>query len=233
MPLTEPIVVDFGADANKELKKFVKENILSLKQSFETLHREKVQKWERLYRGVPKDQVKNFPWKNASNVIIQLIGENVDIVRARILGTIYEIMPLWNTGLIGDWDESEGGGEQQEAIHEFMNYVGLEPTELDLYRVESAAANETIKYGTMVMKLPWIKDMEAEAVGTFEGKTEFREFTKYEGPRPEKLEFTKWEATPTATTLEQAPFKYHIVTLRRQQLEERKFNGVYKFKDKE
>lgn len=232
MPLQTPVNVDFGSpEANEALEKYVKDNIQALKEGLRTLHEEKVTNWRKLYRGVPKESTKNFPWKNASNVVIQLIGENCDIIRARILGTIFEIMPLWVTQLVGDWAKEAAGGEQQEAIQEFMNYVGLEPSELDLYRVESQGVDECIKFGTVMYSLPWITDVESECIGLSDDgkKPAFRDIIKYDGPRPEKIEFEKWAATPSASTIETANFKYKIVTLTKQQLEERFFKGIYKF----
>ncbi len=229
MPEMTPITASFGEDGNKALRTYVHENIMSLKTRLDTLHQEKINKWRRLYRGVPKQEIKNFPWKNASNVIIQLIGENCDIIRARILGTIFEVMPLWVTSLVGDWSTEAHGGEQQEAIQEFMNYVGLEPGELDLYRVESQGVDEQIKFGTVLYALPWVRDVEAQVVGQMFGKAKFRDFTKYEGPRPEKVEFESWGATPSAATLEAADFKYRKLTLTKQKLEERFFRGIFKF----
>lgn len=229
MPQMTPITASFGVDENKVLESYVHDSISALKSGLTKLHTEKVAKWRRLYRGIPKQEVKNFPWKNASNVIIQLIGENCDIIRARILGTVFEIMPLWVTSLIGDWTTEMHGGEQQEAVQEFMNYVGLEPGELDLYRVESQGVDECVKFGTVLYALPWVRDVEAECIGQIFGKNKFRDFTKYEGPRPEKVEFENWAATPSAATLESADFKYRIIPLTKQKLEERFFRGIYKF----
>jgi hypothetical protein len=235
MPAKTPINVDFGADTNQHLEEYVWNNITKLKLEYDLLHINKVAKWRRLYRGVPKEETRRFPWKNASNVIIQLIGENVDTIRARILGNIYEVMPLYPVDLIGDWEAEQRGGEQQEIIQDFMNYVGLEPTELDLYRVESLIIDEMIKFGTVIVKSPWVTDMEAEAISfnSNSKKIEFSEFTKYDGPRPEKLRFEDWAASTDASKLEDCDFKYHVVTLTKQKLEERKQLGIYKFDNNE
>lgn len=234
MPLKELVPVDFGSDAMKDLEAFVWDQITSLKQEYSSLHQEKVAKWRRLYRGVPKSTIKDFPWKNASNVVIQLIGENVDVIRARILGTIFEVMPLWVVSLIGEWKPEEQGGEQQEAIQEALNYLGLEPTELDLYRVESQGADECVKFGTVMYKLPWITEVEAEAISIDDnGKVAAQEFTKYDGPRPEKLPFEQWAATSSANTLESADFKFHKIPLKKHHLQERLSKGVYKLSKEE
>lgn len=222
-----PIPVDFGTDANKALQRYVVDNITALQDGLDELHHSKVTKWRKAYRGIPLEEKKSFPFENASNVVVQLIGDNVDTIKARVLGNIYEIMPLWTTQLVGSWEAQDLAGEQQEVIHEYMNYVGLEPSELDLYRVESGFFDEVVKFGSSVIKCPWVHDLEAVAIGEVGTKVSFNNITKYEGPRPEKLEFERWAASPTAPTLEAANFKYHELVLRRHQLEDRGFNGVY------
>src|SRR5579862_7679713 len=107
MALTTPIKVDFGTDGNVTLDKFVQSNLKALISAFAPLHEDKLPEWRRLTKGTPKEKIRNFPWPGASNVIIQLIGENVSVIKAVQLGTIYEISPLWVEGLVGDWKEEE------------------------------------------------------------------------------------------------------------------------------
>src|SRR5262249_37674647 len=113
MPYLTPTKVDFGKDGNTSLDTFVYENLTALINSFDSLHRTKLPEWRRIIKGQPRDKVRNFPWPNASNVVVQLVGENVDTIKAIQLGTIYEILPLWTAGLIGDWNESDKGEEQR------------------------------------------------------------------------------------------------------------------------
>lgn len=224
---TNPIPVKFAPEAMVALEKYVKHNIRSLRDGLKTLHEDKVNEWRRLYRGTPRDPTRNFPWPNASNVVIQVIGECCDTLRARVMGTIYETSPLWVSQLVGGWTPDENGDEQRAVVEEFLNLMGLEPAELDLYRLESTACDEAIKFGTVMVKFPWEKDVEAEAIGEVSGKTAFADFTKYEGPKPEKLAFEDWAATPTSPTLEQVKFKYHKKRLTKQDLEKRSFLGIY------
>ena len=100
MALLPPVKVDFGSDGNKDLDVFVKENLEALITAYQELHTSKVSEWRRLTKGTPREKTRSFPWENASNVVIQLIGENVDVIKAVQLGTIYEIMPIWATGLL-------------------------------------------------------------------------------------------------------------------------------------
>lgn len=236
MPVRTPINVNFGTDEMKNLEEFTFNNLTSLKGSYAKLHEEKVPKWRRLYKGTPAEETKDFPWPNASNVVIQLIGENVDILKAGIIGSIYEIFPLWTTGLIGEWPAEEQAEEQRAAIEGYMNLMGLEPNELDLYRVESLAATDMIKLGTVVIKMPWETQTEALVTGDAQegrGIPASTTLVKYDGPRPEKLAFEDWAATPTSNTLEGADFKYHKYTVNKQQLEEKIQLGLFASPDRE
>lgn len=227
MPLLHiPVTVDFGADGNPALDKFVSDNVEALIQSHRMLHETKISQWRDWYYGVPREETRSFPWDNAANLIVQLIGTHVDMLKARIMSTIYEVSPLVVAGLIGEWDEKEQGEEQREALEEFLNYVGAEPRELDLYRVEGALFTDAIRFGTGIAKHPWETDIECEVVSVDGSKVE-REYTKYDGPRPEKIPLESFAVSPTANTLESADFKYHKRTLTRYQLEERASRGLY------
>lgn len=236
MPVREVVDVDFGKDENKILDEFVYSNLISLIDQYKDLHENKVPEWRRLYKGIPKDKTRDFPWPNASNVVIQLIGENVDILKARILGMVYETLPIFTAKLIGEWPAEERGEEKRKAVEQFMDLMALEPAELDLYRVESLAVNDMIQFGTVVIKNPWETDIEelvtsVDSLGR--GAPASTQFTRYDGPRPEKLAIEDWGATPTATKIENAAFKYHKYTLRKQQVEEKIFNGAFKDAEKD
>src|SRR5580692_4615335 len=214
MPLLKPVKVQFGVDEDLALDKYVYDNLISLKNSYANLHENLVPKWRRLIKGKPREETRNFPWPNASNVIIQLIGENVDVLKATQLGSIYEILPLFTAGLCGDWPDSEQGDEQRVALEQFLNLMGLSKKELDLYRVESRAAHDNAGLGSVVIKLPWVTCTEAIVTGIdTDSKPMFEKTVIYDGPRPEKLAYEDWGATPTASTWEQANFKYHRYSL--------------------
>jgi hypothetical protein len=226
--LLKPVRVDFGEDANKDLDRYVYDNLTSLKNSYANLHENLVPKWRKLIKGKPREETRNFPWPNASNVIIQLIGENVDVLKATQLGSIYEILPLFTAGLVGDFEANEQGDEQRVALEEFLNLMGLSKKELDLYRVESRAAHDNAGLGSVLIKLPWVTDTEAVVTGIdADSKPMFEKEVIYDGPRPEKLAYEDWAATPGASTWETANFKYHKYTLTKQKCEERVFFGAF------
>lgn len=229
MPVNKPTKVEFGEQEMIDLKKFVRDNLKSLMDSYQTLHTSTIDEWDRIYKGLPEQTERDWPWPGASNVVIQLVAENVDTLKARIIGTIYEILPLWTTSLVGKWPEEEQGAQQRAVYEEFMNLMGLEPGELDLYRVESHAANDMIKYGSVLIKSPWETDVEKIVTGTesIKGIPAAKEYIRYDGPRPEKVNFRDWGATPSAPTWEKADFKYHHYVLRKQDILKKVYEGTF------
>ncbi len=182
MPLLEPVKADFGTDGNKQLDTFVFSNLTALINSYKSLHTSKVQEWRRLTKGQPREKTRDFPWKNAANTIVQLIGENVDIIKAVQLGTIYEILPLWVAGLVGSWPIEAQGEEQRAVCERFLDQMGLSKNELDLYRVESKAAHDIASLGSVVIKSPWVTNVQQIVTGMdSEGKFVESEETLREG----------------------------------------------------
>ena len=228
MPLLEPVKADFGTDGNKQLDEFVFSNLTALINSYFSLHNSTVQKWRRLTKGKPKEETRNFPWENAANTIVQLIGENVDVIKAVQLGTIYEILPLWTAGLVGDWPVEARGEEQRSIVERFLDQMGLSKSELDLYRVESKAAHDIASLGSVVIKIPWETKVQQIVTGIdSDGQFQESEEILYDGPRPEKLAYEDWAATPTAQTWEDAKFKYHEYRITKQECEFKVYKGHF------
>src|SRR5215471_7528163 len=56
---------------------------------------DQVDEWNKAYLGEPLARRKDFPWENACNVVIPLIGIHTDSIVARIVNTIFSVEPLW------------------------------------------------------------------------------------------------------------------------------------------
>lgn len=221
-----PTPIEFGIDGMKDLNNYVYDQIQNLKQAYQELHSTLLPEWRRIYEGRPLRKEKNFPWKNASNIVIQLVGQHVDTLQARVIASIYELLPVWPISLIGKWDEEEQAEEQRQALEDFLSHCSLNPDELDLYRVESLWASDTIKFGSAVIKCPYEEDIEVMKVGGKEFSTE-TPIMRFSGPKPEKLPYESFSVTPTAPTLNKAKFKYHHFVLCKPDLEERSYLGRY------
>ena len=224
----KPIPVDLGEQENKILETYVKDNIRAIKDSCAILHEEKIKKWRRLSKGQPAEEKKNFPWPNASNLVIQIIGTCKDILKAAIMASIWDVLPIYKAQLVGEWEPKEQGEEQRAALEDAMSYFAMEQNELDLYRVESLWFGEAIDFGTSFVKAPFEHLMEVEMVSLDgSGQSSPKEFVKKHGPTPIKLPFEDMGFDTKASTLEDSKFNYHIVKLSKYDLEERAYNGIY------
>jgi hypothetical protein len=111
----KPIPVFFGKEGNAALDAYVEERLTYLKSQLRNLHETKVPEWRKGYRGTPKEPNKTFPWPNASNLVVQVIGSHVDTLRARVLGSIFYTPPLYIASLVGEWTEQEKGEDQRSV----------------------------------------------------------------------------------------------------------------------
>jgi hypothetical protein len=227
MILKEPVPLKFGADEEAKRLKYVEENIRSLQKGLRPLIEDKIKKWRRLKNGQPETEKKSFPWRGASNLVIQVIATNIDTLLAQMLASVYEIMPIWPAELIGDWDSELHGEEQRAVTEKFLNLMALEKEELDLYRVESVLFESAIGFGLAVAKSPWVNEDDSYCIGESNGTPAYTEVERINGPRPEVVPFEDYWVTPDATTIDSARFQCHRLHLTRWDLEERKFLGRY------
>jgi hypothetical protein len=227
MILREPVVLKFGPEEEAKRNTYVYENITGLNKDLRELRENKIKIWRKLKAGLPEQDKKTFPWRGASNIVVQVIATNIDTLLAQIMAAIYETSPLWPISLIGDWPAEEESEEKRRAVEEFLTLMGHERDELDLYRVESVLFDGAIGYGFSVAKVPWVTDFESVCIGEYRGTPMYRNEKTKDGPRPEVIPFEDFGCTPTAPTIEEARFKFHVLPLSKWDLQERSFTGRY------
>ena len=226
----------FGADTDAEMNQYVDNQIEFLINSHQDLHKNRIPKWRKLYLGIPAEETKSFPWPNAANTIVQVIGETTDTMAARILGLAYATHPLWTYQDYRRFDPAdserfEAASKERRTLEDFMDLVAFEPTELDLYRIEGLWCTDMIRLGTAFVKVGYEHKVEAINVGYTSAKSKVlqaEESTIYSGPRVHKLRHEDVAGTPDASTPGEAEFFYQLRTLRRKALEERSFTGAYR-----
>lgn len=226
MIITDPIELQFGPEEEAVRNSYVYDNITAVKRSLQKLVEDKIIDWRKLKDGKPESEKKTFPWRGASNLVIQVIASNIETLLAQVMASIYEVSPLWSASLVGEWPETEQGDEQRSAVEDFMQLMGLSKDELDLYRVESILFEAAIGYGFNAGKTPWVDENMSYCVGMQDGP-QFEERELMRGPRPEVIPFEDFAVNKNARTLEDARFKYHVVHLSRHELEERAWLGRF------
>src|SRR5271170_297898 len=226
------IPVKLSADAEIKLKTHLKMRILALEDGLRELHETKIVKWRKAYEAVPREKTREFPFYNASNLVVPIIATFSDTLLARVMSAVLKTRPIWVAKIFGQHKDIDDS--YRSALEEFMEYVGIEPQELDLYRVYHEWFGEGIKYGTSVLKCPHEVRYKDEVIfesgdgsGSSDTKPSFMRNLEYEGPRPEKIAFEHFLIPPGAKSIESADIRIHKRVMIKSELEERKFFKIY------
>ena len=229
----ELVDVSFGKDVEADIERFIEQQLMWLEDAHQELHKSKLPKWRRIYLGIPAEATRNFPFPNAANTIVQVVGETVDTMVARVMGLLYATHPLWNFQNFckeATMDKRKLRETQRKLIEEFMEIVGMEPAELNLQPIEALWFTDACKLGTAFIKLAMEHVVESVVVG-YESDAKKRikgnETVIYSGPRVTNLRHEDVLADPSADTLEKAPFVAVKHKLYRTDLEDRAFRGIY------
>jgi hypothetical protein len=226
-----PFKLAAGSAAEDRLKRYLNDRVKSLREGLTKLHgMDGIVKWRKAYEAVPAEEVREFPWHNASNLVVPIVAIHSDTLLARVMSAVMKTRPLWVVRELGEFAKSAPKG-LRPALEDFFQYMGLEPSELDLYRVYHEWFGEAIQLGTSIIKTPWVKRVidkygpAGDASGG--GDNNWYQETLYEGPRPEKLKYENFKYPVNAATIEDMDFKYDVIQMSRAKLEERKFRGTY------
>jgi hypothetical protein len=227
LPVSIPVQKEFSDATVKEINLYVKRNLDSLIAQWKVLHTQKITSWRRIYRGVPREKYKSFPWKGAANLVPRIVASFVDQLTARLMMGIYGVDPIFPAGLVGSFAEDENADQQREAIEVWMNYAGKSPDELNLFHAEYAWFSNAIKYGFAALKHPWEHIIEQVAEASTGKDVVFRDWVKQDGPVPKPILFEDFLVPLRATDFRTANFKAHRVTLTEFDLLDRKMRGLY------
>src|SRR5271154_7074037 len=157
---------EFGEAEYGALLLYIEDKVKYIKAKCRGIREELMPKWVRIYRGIPSEKNKNWPWPGASNLIIQVAGTHSDELLSRVM-SIYSTDPLFNIKSLAEFDEDtfdKSADDQAEDLEYFIQDCAYEPNELDLYRVEETGFSSAIRFGTGVFKFPWEYVTERQAV---------------------------------------------------------------------
>lgn len=177
-----------------------------------------------IYDALPKEETKNFPWENASNVVYPVGAIHSENIFSRLYGrVIRESKPLFAARpLSAEWVE------HCRKIEDFLDWSCR--TELNLPNVALDWFFEATKMGTGVVKLLW--EREKKKKWFQEGKTS--SFKLIETSRP-KLYFIPIQnlIVPTnACDIQSSPWIDHVIYTTPANLKWKQASGIYKNVDK-
>jgi hypothetical protein len=91
--MLEPTPVNFTGDAKTAFLRHLAVRINAIKDGLRSFHETKLPEWRRMYEGRPLEATRNFPFRNASNLVVPLVGIHSDTLQARIMSAIWRTLP--------------------------------------------------------------------------------------------------------------------------------------------
>jgi hypothetical protein len=146
--------------------------------------------------------------------------------------SLYMVEPLWPVKLLGELIAEENSTELKDVLEGFMGDAAMDSDELDMYRVEQTWFSSACRNGTGIIKTPYQYTVESQLVDmtgidVAATKNMFRDWVKYDGPRPTNVPLNKFVTNLNYSRLRDSPLRFEIATLSRWQLEERAELGLY------
>ena len=215
------------SDTYKGCEKYVEDRLEVLIQSLRDLREHKISQWRKIYTGQPREKYKSFPWQNAANVVVQLVGAFTDQMLAKRLMSTFGMDPLWSVGIVGDWPKKEHAEQQRTALQDWLDYAGMEPGYLNLILKYQAWQSTVIRYGMGAIKLMPERTIEKVAASQSNGSVVFENFTRHDGPVAYPLLFEDFLIPLTVSEIERSPFTAQRAKVSRFTLEEMKADKTY------
>ena len=168
--------------------------------------------WWRQYEAVPRLKVKNFPFKNASNVIIPLTKIQVNALVARTMEKIFSSgHRVWES-----YTENEGKKELGQNAARYINWQA-DDNDFNFAETVEDWLTELYVIGTSVMAGNWREVRGDIFVGLSGGKVRSQPILYNRGPILEHVprELIQWDHK---TTIDRADFIYRQYSLTYQEL---------------
>jgi hypothetical protein len=202
IPAEVPISHVFSDTRVADIEGYAKDRIQSLVRGLRGIREEKISKWRKVYAGTPREKTKSFPWQNASNVVIQLVGSYVDQLVAKIVMGSVAMEPLYVAELVGEFDQQQRAEMQRVAVEEWLSYRMLEPSQVNYLPKAVIWIRNMVRYGFGSIKV--IPEKVVEQVVTDGGG--FREYVRHNGPVAYPIMFEDFLMPSTTIEIERAPF---------------------------
>jgi len=202
IPAEVPIPSLFSDERVKDIEGYSKDRIQSLVRGLQGIREDKINKWRKVYNGIPREKTKSFPWQNASNVVIQLVGSYVDQLVAKIVMGSVAMEPLYRADLVGIFNKDERAEDQRVAVQDWTAYRMLEPSQINYLPKAVIWIRNMVRYGFGAIKIIPEKDIEQ----VVEEGGSFREYVRHNGPVAYPIMFEDFLMPPTTIEIERAPF---------------------------
>lgn len=166
--------IDIPANVLEDIVKWITSEIQNAKGSRTELENNMTE-WERLYEARPKVDQKNFPWKNASNIVVPVIGTAVDTTFSRIMESVFGAPDLWAVT-----PRTETWADIDEPLTTWMNWIATQV--LKLVDVCPRWFLAALKHGTGIAKLEWVQRIRNVMYADASGGQVKQQITSHNGP---------------------------------------------------
>lgn len=212
---------DLSPERQKEIFHYLTEQWDRAKQGRAQQVDEHLERWDKMYRAIPAEAQRNFPWPKASNLVVPIIRMHLDTFVSRTLGIVFGTQPLVKA--VGF------PKEHSDSLEKYLNDKCLYSWEIySVAREWLFAGNKT---GTATLKVPWVDYTAIDVMpGTSEDAEDYREneVSVYSGPRPEVVPFEDFFVYPiTATRAHHIQIKFHRLRFTSEQVQKNIANGTW------
>jgi hypothetical protein len=187
-------------------------------------------RFQRMYKAIPEQEIKEFPFYGAANLVLPVIATDVDTIFSRLMGILFGPPNLWSMQPL-----REDAVLYAPRLQEFMRWA--QNNELEAYDSTADWILELAKLGTSVLKQRYRRKMEEVY--------EYRE-SPYGAPierfaniltkdSPVQNHVSLWNfLVPAGTTnkLQEAAWCGERLTLTWAQIQERVAQGIYQASDR-
>jgi len=222
-----PKIVDckdmLGQDAMNDLRGYALRYLETLRTQLRTIRTSRVVDMRRILEGRPKEEIKSFPWSNASNVVVQVVASFTDQAAARTVMGIHNVDPLWALEVLGDMDARLQPERKRELLEDFLRAQAMDPATINLLAIEYAWFRNALAYGCQALKVNYVEEDRYRV--SSEGKPV--KSHGYHGPLLSTVPYEDFLMPPDAMPVEQMPFKAQALHLSRFKVEERAAMGLW------
>lgn len=141
---------------------------------------DKLIKWERQYEAMPEQDIKTFPWKNASNIVAPMTAIAVDAIEARLEAELIA-KPEMVVARSLRGDELK---DVAEPLERYLNHAARQENDLDTENCLRELLPDTALNGISFIKVPYV--YETKDVPEFNRdtrKVSYRQIVSHNGPK--------------------------------------------------
>lgn len=158
--------------------------------------------WEKNYRAIPAEAIRNVPWYNSSNFVVPLIRIFLDTFVARTLNIVFATRPLLAFETFPK--------EVREGLEHYCNLKAMQ--EWEFYLLFRDLLFRGNKNGTAVVKTVYAEDSSLFVTSDSANGLAFNPITTYDGPRSAIIPFEDIAFYPyTANYMRDVRIKFHRV----------------------